>query len=181
MKLRAKSLAAALFSSLQKSGHEALGQNAKALRDFHEFYSEGKIFRFLVNHPSLSAESKKKLLAAVFKEIPAEPAAVRLVEWLMQEKSLELVPGVSQILRRLRSEAFGVKEVTLKTAEPASDALAKKIEEGLKKSLRAEAVELSRETDASLLGGAVIAWEDKHQDASLRHGLNLLQKTLSLS
>ena len=103
--------------------------------------------------------------------------ARNLVQLLIQNARLELVPHIRSNFEQLRREHEGVLEAKIVSALPIDDALAKQLVSALEKKYGRK-VSAEVEVDPELIGGARITVGDKVIDATVRGRLDAMAAAL---
>ena len=110
-------------------------------------------------------------------EKDVKKAVSRFVEILSARHELQLAPDVIDAFEAEAREAEGIREVRVTSAEELPDDRKKTLAASFKKALDAE-VEMTWETDPSLIAGAIVRYDDVLLDASVKGSLERLKKTL---
>jgi len=114
---------------------------------------------------------------AGMKEKEAEKAVETFVGMLSSRRELELAPKVIEAFDAEARKAEGVHEVRFASAETLDASRKKSLAAAFAKALDAD-VEMTWETDPSLIAGAVIRYDDILLDASVKGSLERLKKSL---
>ena len=101
----------------------------------------------------------------------------RFVEMLGKRHELHLAPKILEAYGNAADKAAGVVKVRFSSADDVSDVLRKKIESNLEKTLD-RPIDVTWQTDPSLVGGAVIRYDDVLLDASVKGSLDRLKQQL---
>jgi len=133
----------------------------------------------LLRSPVIRVERKDAVLAVLFEKHVA-PSTVRFL-CLLTEKGREgLLPDIIKRFFELKDEREGIANVSVRVAVP----IAKQQENAFINKLTSWAgkhVRLRVEVDPSIIGGFVARVGDTVLDASIRHQLDLLERSLSMS
>jgi F-type H+-transporting ATPase subunit delta len=100
------------------------------------------------------------------------------VATLAQNRRLGYLPQIAELFEQLKDEAQGVADVTVTSAAPLDEAQRRELSEALARRL-ARKVRLHCQTDAALIGGAVLRSGDMVIDGSLRARLERLAYELT--
>lgn len=135
-----------------------------------------------LGRPVLSADDRSEFIASLAADLPGAavlttPEGRNLLRLLAENDRLDALPEISRQFDALKAERENKVKVTLISASAVDAAQAGKISGALSKKLGRE-VELELETDASLLGGAIVRAEDMVIDDSLRTRLSRLTSSL---
>lgn len=120
-------------------------------------------------------------LAQLVKEIAGaglDENGRNFVDTLAENRRLAYLPEISKLFDELKDAEEGVVDVTVKSASPLGEEQQRVLVEALKRRLRRE-VRLHTETDAALIGGAVISAGDLVIDGSLRSRLERIAYELT--
>lgn len=105
------------------------------------------------------------------------PVELNLFRLLRRKNRLQLGPSVASYYAELRDEEHGIVRATVRTAVPIEEDRAQALSRRLGEQTGAT-VELQREVDESLVGGAVIRIGDRLLDGSIRSRLRRLRRQL---
>jgi len=97
---------------------------------------------------------------------------------LADNRRLALLPEIAVLFDELKDEAEGVADVTVTSAAPLDEAHQRKLAAALERRLRRR-VRMHCETDATLIGGAVLRSGDLVIDGSLRSKLERMAYELT--
>ncbi|MBT4209748.1 MAG: ATP synthase F1 subunit delta [Candidatus Komeilibacteria bacterium] len=98
--------------------------------------------------------------------------------YLAEHHLVSMIPGILTELEKLHFTAEGIVAAELTSSEELAQAEIKKIADLVKTNTKQEVV-VKTDTDEDLVGGAVVKYNDKIIDMSIRHQLNNLAKQLS--
>lgn len=99
-------------------------------------------------------------------------------DYLSQHHLVSMIPSILAELESIHFKAEGIVAAKITSKEELPQAEVKKIAD-LVKSKTKQTVEVKTETDEDLIGGAVVKYNDKIIDMSLKNQLNNLAKQLS--
>ncbi len=134
------------------------------------------LFRF-IRSPLYKAAQQRAVLHAVLDGLKAHDLTRRIVDTLIANRRLALLPGVIAAYQRLLAERRGEMEVVAITAEPMSAAAQKRLAGMLKKALDRK-VDIVNTVDPDIIGGLVLRIGSRMIDASVRHRLDTLKSAL---
>jgi F-type H+-transporting ATPase subunit delta len=100
------------------------------------------------------------------------------IRTLSENRRLAYLPEISILFDELKDEAEGVVDVTVTSAAPLEDGQREALSSALQKRLKRQ-VRLHCETDASLIGGAVLRAGDLVIDGSVRSRLDRIAYELT--
>ncbi|REG83886.1 F0F1 ATP synthase subunit delta [Marinomonas pollencensis] len=174
LKTVARPYAKAAFEVAREQGQ--VTEWASMLNILASVTSEPKLKTALQN-PAFSAEEKANALAEVCAEVTSEQGKAFLLN-LAENKRLLLLPAISTLFQMFKlnfEKAVDVKftsafELSTEQAQALAASLAKKLD---------RTVNLTNETDASLIGGVVIRTGDLIIDGSVRGKLAKLAEAIN--
>ncbi|PYQ13644.1 MAG: ATP synthase F1 subunit delta [Acidobacteria bacterium] len=129
---------------------EATAQELEALS---RLYLGSKDFRDFLLNPAYPTPIRKKGLAEVAKLTRASQPAMRLLEILLVNGRMELLPEVSESFRKIEEDTRGRVSVELTTARPLDSGQHKQVEASLER-FTGRKVRLMPRVDPAVLGGA---------------------------
>ncbi|MEQ6885619.1 F0F1 ATP synthase subunit delta [Salicola sp. Rm-C-2C1-2] len=169
----ARPYARAAFEAARDSGQ--FDDWSQSLNLLAAITSDGRMASVL-RHPGLSAQEKIQLIRDVFENPLPEPVE-NFIQIMAENRRLPLFPSVAAIFAAYRHEHERIVDVTLTTAFELTDEHKQRLTQALEKRLD-RTVELSVQTDQSIIGGVVISAGDEVIDASLRGRLNRLSNAM---
>ncbi len=116
-------------------------------------------------------------LTAGLPDKDAKRAIERFVELLAARHQLELAPKIFEAFDREARDAQGVMEIYVASAEALIDSQKERLEKAFAKAI-GKPVEMRWRTDTSLIGGAVVRYDDVLLDVSLKGRLDRLKQQL---
>lgn len=160
----AAAYAKALLATTEKSGSTAdvLSDLESLVRDVLDQQPK---FAAALASPRLSTEEKLGLIDKVFGG-RLSPELLRFVKVVARHERLAALPAISRTYRRLVNDALGRAAVTVITAEPLAADLRSQVTATLEARL-GKPIDLTTQTDPSLLGGMVVRVGDTVYDASV--------------
>jgi F-type H+-transporting ATPase subunit delta len=132
--------------------------------------------RVLLNQPQRSRAERAELLAGLLDK-KAEAAAHNFLRILADNNRLLALPEIAEQFEQLRAEQESTVEATLITAQEVPKAQLAAISKALEKRF-GKKVQLQDQTDASLIGGAIIKVGDLVIDGSIKSQLDKLAASL---
>ncbi|MEL0612309.1 F0F1 ATP synthase subunit delta [Marinomonas arenicola] len=174
LKTVARPYAKAAFEVAREQGH--VTEWASMLNILASVTSEPKL-KIALQNPAFSAEEKANALAEVCAEVTTDQGKAFLLN-LAENKRLTLLPAISTLFQQFKlnfEKAVDVKftsafELSTEQAQALAASLAKKLD---------RTVNLTNETDASLIGGVVIRTGDLIIDGSVRGKLAKLAEAIN--
>jgi F-type H+-transporting ATPase subunit delta len=166
---------ALLDVALEKKQAEPLAAELQGLAELVAGHAE---LSALLTNPAVSAERKKKLVAAVAKSAKVTDLAARLLGILGERDRLGDLPGIAAAYAKLWNAHRGVVAAEAVSAQPLDAAQSKAVEQALA-SLTGRAVELRSKVDPALVGGMLVNIEGRTYDGSVRARLLALRRRLS--
>lgn len=152
--------------------HQSQPLWSDALATLGSLCTDNRILALLKN-PRVTADYKVATLlklAAI-----TDTHIANLVQLLARNKRLLLLLTVSQLFNRLKLEQEACVEVSVTSAFPLNETDSSQLEQHLAAKLSRK-INLSITTDASLLGGVIIQYDNIVIDASARERLNRLSE-----
>lgn len=132
--------------------------------------------RACIGNPQLSAPQKSDLFRSLAGS-GVDGDAAGLIEILAKNERLSLLPQIAELFEGLKGEAEGIRDATVHTAFPLSDAqlktLVAELEQKFATRLNATVV-----VDPSLIGGVKIVIGDRVLDKSVRGKLEAMSSAL---
>jgi F-type H+-transporting ATPase subunit delta len=169
----ARPYARALFEYAR--AHKAVPQWSERLVLLAAAVQEPRM-RALLNQPRLSRAQRAELLAGLLDKKP-EAAALNFLRLLADNNRLLALPEIAVQFEQLRAEQESTLEATLITAQEVPKAQLAAIIKALEKRF-GKKVQLQDQTDAALIGGAVIKVGDLVIDGSVKSRLDKLAANL---
>ncbi|MBJ7536394.1 F0F1 ATP synthase subunit delta [Marinomonas transparens] len=133
--------------------------------------------KMALGNPAFSAEEKANALADVCAEIITEQGKAFLLS-LAVNKRLTLIPAISELFQQFKLNFEKAVDVEFTSAFELSAEQAQALAASLAKKLD-RTINLTNETDASLLGGVVIRTGDLIIDGSVRGKLAKLSEAIN--
>lgn len=131
-----------------------------------------KELEVVLKSPVIKEEQKLSSLKAIFKEV--DKMTTRLFEVLIQNRRVELLPGITRAFIALVDDMNKVTTAQVTTAVPLTPEMEAKIRSKVKEITGDEAA-LVQNVDESLIGGFVLRIGDLQYDASISGRLNNLK------
>jgi F-type H+-transporting ATPase subunit delta len=166
---------ALLDVALEKGAAEALRAE---LQEMVSLIGAHQDLAALLAHPAVSAERKKKLVAAVAVRAKASDLLTRLLTLMGERNRLDLLPMVAAGYAKLWNAHRGVVAAEAVSATPLDAAQTGAVARALG-AVTGRAVDLAARVDPRLLGGMLVKMEGRTYDGSVRARLNALRRTLA--
>src|SRR5262245_57632885 len=131
----------------------------------------------LLGNPSVTPEQLSQLVGDIAGS-KLDELGHNFVRTLADNRRLGFLPEISKIFDELKDAAEGVVDVTVTSAAPLDEQQRQSLSQALAKKLKRE-VRLHCETDAKLIGGAVLRAGDLVIDGSLRSRLDRIAYELT--
>lgn len=147
------------------------------LRQCSSIIAQNKVLGEFLANPIFEQESKKKVLEKIISKLQLSGITVNFLKLLVDKKRVEALPDIEAFYRQLMDEALKKVRVTLKTAFPLSRKMQDYINSNMEK-ITGRKVEITVETDTSLLGGIVVGVGDTLYDGSIKNQLNNMRNLL---
>jgi F-type H+-transporting ATPase subunit delta len=152
---------------------------AAELQSFAEVYAQPEL-NGVLNNPGFAAQARKNIVTEIVRALELSPLVAHFLLLLVERDRLSFFPGIVERYRRMLDEKKGQAEARVVTASPLEDAELKRLGETLAK-ISGKKIILNQETDANLIGGAVVHLEGKIYDGSVRAQLENIKKQVEQS
>jgi F-type H+-transporting ATPase subunit delta len=149
------------------------------LERFAEVFGQPEL-NHVLNNPGFAAHARKNIVSELARALELSPLVTHFLLLLVDHDRLSFFPGIVERYRRLLDEKKGQAEARVVTASPLEDAELKRLAETLGK-ISGKKIILNQETDATLIGGAVVHLEGKIYDGSVRAQLDKMKKQVEQS
>jgi F-type H+-transporting ATPase subunit delta len=157
----------------QQGGPESV---RRELREATALLAAQKDLRTALEHPALPAESKRKVVEAVWGR-GATPLLVRLLTLLAERGRMEMLPAIEDAFGALWNAQRGVVAAEAISAVALDEAQTRAVAEALRKATGKD-VELQTRTDPALLGGILVKMAGRNYDGTVRGRLRALRQRL---
>lgn len=134
-------------------------------------------FKILLESPVISADSKIEAFEKMFKA-SVNPLTMEFFKLLVKNKRENYLKMICLNYSGYYNRLNNIKKVSITTAVAAPAALSASIEDMVLKANPGCKVELSTDTDESIIGGIIIGIDDKRYDASVRTQLSVFKDKL---
>jgi F-type H+-transporting ATPase subunit delta len=132
----------------------------------------------VLGHPSLGAEAKKNVMAAVWKKVGGHPLAGKLASLLLERDRIALVPAIESAYRALWNQKRGVVDAEAASAVALDSAQISEVKKALAKATGKD-VELQTRVDPTILGGLLVRMGGRTYDGTVKTRLRLLRERLA--
>jgi F-type H+-transporting ATPase subunit delta len=160
----------------EAKGDKRLAQWSEALRTGAAVIKDPRVHHLLGN-PHVTPKQLAQLLSEIAGDSLDEDGK-NFVSTLAENRRLGYLPEISKLFDQLKDAAEGVVDVTVTSAAPLDEQQQRVLAEALRKRLKRD-VRLHTETDAALIGGAVLRAGDLVIDGSLRTRLEQIAYELT--
>jgi F-type H+-transporting ATPase subunit delta len=171
----ARRYARALLDVALEKGDTALRQD---LEDLGQLYADNAQLRTMLLHPSVPAQKKTAVIAALLKGRPSD-LLQRLVGLLVQRDRIELLPLIAKAYVRLWNTSKGIVAAEAVSARELDETEARAVSAAAARAIGGKQVDLRRRVDASLMGGLLLRMEGRVYDGSVRSRLRALRERLA--
>lgn len=144
-----------------------LDKIARSQKDFLEF----------LGTPRVSETDKLSFVASVFTD-RVHPMMTQFLIVLIEKGRIGFLHEIVDEFNRKVEAERGIGRATIITATSLTDTERKKLIDKLSAKLNLKVV-LEEELDKNIMGGAIIITHDQIIDGSVRHGLDVIENTLS--
>ena len=132
----------------------------------------------LLSNPAVSAERKRKLVAAVAAKAGASDLLARLLAIMGERDRLDLLPMVAAAYTKMWNAHRGVVAAEAVSAIPLDEAQTRAVASALGAATGRE-VDLQSRVDPRLLGGMLVNMEGRTYDGSVRARLVALRRAMA--
>ena len=136
--------------------------------------------RHVLNDPAFSRQRRKNIVAQVARELAVSVLVTHFLELLVDHDRLGFYPAIVERYRRMLDDQKGQAAARVVSARSLDESELKRLVATLE-SISGKKIVLKQETDASLIGGAVVHLEDKIYDGSVRAQLEKMKKQVEQS
>lgn len=155
---------------------DAAEEYGRYLAEVASLYREESKFRLFLDTPRVAEARKKEVLREVLADRVPEPLLHFLLV-VLEKRRQRSIPRIEEAYRDLLDERFGRVHASVTLAVEPDDELRREVTERLSTLLDRE-VEANFRTDADIVGGILVRFEDKVMDGSLRRRLQNLRRRL---
>ncbi len=155
---------------------QKLGPWSDTLRTSSQVVQDPRVQQLLGN-PTVTTADLAKLVADLAGP-QLDDLGRNFVQTLSENRRLAYLPEISTLFDELKDEAEGVVDVTVTSAAPLENGQREALSAALQRRLKRQ-VRLHCETDASLIGGAVLRAGDLVIDGSVRSRLDRIAYELT--
>lgn len=155
---------------------DAAEEYGRYLAEVASLYREESKFRLFLDTPRVAEARKKEVLRDVLADRVPEPLLHFLLV-VLEKRRQRSIPRIEEAYRDLLDERFGRVHASVTLAVEPDDELRREVTERLSTLLDRE-VEANFRTDADIVGGILVRFEDKVMDGSLRRRLQNLRRRL---
>ena len=167
--------AKALFqTAVQKGSTEAVKSDMDSLLACINSVPE---FKLLLESPVISGDAKMTAFGDMFKS-KVDPLTMEFFKLLVQNKRENYLKMICLNFGGYYNSHNNIKKVSITTAVAPPASLSASIEEMVLKANPGCKVQLSTETDESIIGGIIIGIDDKRYDASVKTQLSVFKDKL---
>jgi len=161
----------ALFeSALEKDKLDKVYDDMKIVRGLCSM----KEVRDILDNPVISPVKRREIFGAVTgKDI--DGLTVKFLDLVFARGREKYLHSMALDFINETRKHRGIKEVTITTVVPVTDAIRKEITSLGERTMKSD-IELIEKTDASLIGGFILQVDDTYVDASVRSRLNRFKK-----
>ncbi|MBK6580610.1 MAG: F0F1 ATP synthase subunit delta [Sandaracinaceae bacterium] len=149
----------------------------KALAAFAETWATSDTLRDVFENPSVSAESRQKVLDQVATRLAAPPLLKNTLKLLADRGRMALLPELAAAFNGLAQTATGQVEAEVTTASPMPEKYYLELQKVLEK-VTGKKVLVVRKQDPSIIAGVITRVGDKVFDGSVRNRLTELKEQL---
>lgn len=141
-----------------------------------EILSSDAIIMTVMEHPKVSKDKKKAIVAEIVKEV--SPMVSNLLHMLVDNGRLSIFPALAKAYTDLRNEEEGVMDAIAYTAAPLSEEEIAQLNTVFAPKVGKKALSITSVVDPAVLGGVKLQIENVIYDGSLREQLQRLERQL---
>lgn len=141
-----------------------------------EVFAESRQLLIITESPDVRLEKKRTIYEQIFQG-KIQELSLRFIHLMISKRREELLKPTFEEFEHAYNRLKGISKATLITAQPVSEATVAKLRERVAAATRTQ-VEMSTSEDASLIGGFMLRYGDHMVDASVKHYLRQVQKSL---
>jgi len=138
--------------------------------DIEEFLSKQSELKDVLSSPFFPTTKKIEIAREIFSKIQLKKKALRFLLILVENKRLELLPDIIELMPDLWNSEKGIATFEVSSVVPLTEDQKKKLKKGLEQ-LEKKQVALKYRIDSSLIGGISIKKENLVYDASVKGNL----------
>ncbi len=131
----------------------------------------------LLQSPIIHVDKKQAVIDLIFRD-KLQDMTLLFIHIAIRKRREPLLNEICKAFIRQYNILKSIETAKLITAAPVEEEVIEDISLKLKKALNKEKVELATEVDEKLIGGFILQFENKQLDASLRHQLDEVAKSL---
>jgi F-type H+-transporting ATPase subunit delta len=169
----ARRYARALFDVATEKGAEAAERQLRETVALLEGHPE---LRRALLHPAVSAEKKKKLVSAIWKD--PDPLFSRLLNLLIDGDRLSILPELHAAFVDIWNAHRGIVAAEAVSAAPLAPPQEKALADAARQ-LAGREVSITTSVDPALLGGVLLRMDGRTYDGTIRAKLRALRTRLS--
>ena len=147
---------------------------AAELQSFADVYAQPEL-NGVLNNPGFAPHSRKNIVTQIARSLQLSPLVSHFLARLVERDRLSFFPGIVERYRRMLDDKKGQAEARVIAAAPLDEAELKRLGATLGK-ISGKKIILKQESDATLIGGAVVHLEGKIYDGSVRAQLEKMKK-----
>ena len=166
--------ARSLFAVAQEQGK--LDTVAEQLQQIDEALASSDDLRLFFFSPYFSSAEKREALPRLF--VDAEPAITNLLDLLVENHRLPVVPRLRRAFDELFREERKLLPVSITSAVALDEQAAQRIADEIGRRT-GRTIELTQQVDSELIGGLTLRVGNQILDASIRNRLESLRRTVA--
>lgn len=139
---------------------------------------EEPAMRFVLTHPKIGARASAELLIKLTKKTPVDPMLSYFLYLIAKRERILILPDIAYLFQFFHDTQNRVMDACVQTAFPLTDEEEGNLMKTLQKRYPNRRLNLSYETQPSLIGGFVIRMDDMAVDASVQQHLKTIRQTL---
>lgn len=148
------------------------------LTDLGETYSTSPQLKHVLVSPAFGVEQKQAVLAALARKVGCPPAVDGFLAQLVKKNRVSCLPEIADAFAALADQAKGTQQVTVRSARTLDQTEQDRLRRQLRDLLKHD-VDVTFQTDPTLLAGLQIRIGSTVVDSTLRNRLTAMQSRLS--
>lgn len=152
---------------------------AAELARFSEVFVQPEL-NGVLNNPGFAATARKNIVVQIARALELSPLVTHFLELLVERDRLDNFPGIVERYRRMLDDKKGQAAARVVSAAALEQDELGRLTAMLEK-ISGKKIVIHQETDAALIGGAVVHLEGKIYDGSVRAQLEKMKKQVEQS
>lgn len=150
----------------------SLEDTLKDMQLLHSICSQNRDFALMLKSPVISGDKKQSIVLEVVKNYNVSDLTKKFIALLITKGRELNLPEIAEAFIEQYNKVKNIRTVTLTTAAPMTDAVKASLTSKIAGYMPDAKMDLKTNVDESLIGGFVLAVEDKLYDASIKKSLD---------